>query len=88
MRAFRLVCRVITRAEELALPFYYEVSSLCHNLHVTSPKTIAVRSALINGGYKVSQTHCSPQGVRPTGRPSHLLSGLRTRSKPLFWFAQ
>jgi hypothetical protein len=45
------------------VPFYYEVSSLCHNLHVTSPKVVTFRSALLNGGYKVSQTHCSPNGV-------------------------
>ncbi|KAG2180271.1 hypothetical protein INT43_004060 [Umbelopsis isabellina] len=58
--------------EELEQPFYWTLGNLCGTLHCTSIPLIDLRSAILNAGYKVSSTHCAPEGIK-TDAPAHVM---------------
>jgi tRNA G26 N,N-dimethylase Trm1 len=51
------------QTDELPDMFYYVPSSLCKTVKLSTSKTVEWRSALLNAGHRVSQTHCEPSGV-------------------------
>lgn len=57
---------------ELESPFYYCLPSLCSRIRLSTPKVKRFRSALLNAGYKVSQTHCEPTGTK-TDAPNNVV---------------
>lgn len=64
---------VRTIADELSdVPLFYDCSGLAAALHCTTPPAAKLRSAILNAGYRVSQTHCNPQGIK-TDCPNHVL---------------
>lgn len=58
--------------EELEVPLMIDIPSMCRVLKATTPPTVAIRSALINAGYKVSQTHTAAIGIK-TDAPLHVV---------------
>eukprot|EP00457_Paulinella_chromatophora_P013587 gb/GEZN01013910.1/.p1 GENE.gb/GEZN01013910.1/~~gb/GEZN01013910.1/.p1 ORF type:complete len:325 (+),score=37.87 gb/GEZN01013910.1/:98-976(+) len=50
-------------------PLYYTLSALSSTLRLAAMKAETFRSALVNAGYKVSQTHADPEGFK-TDAPS------------------
>lgn len=56
---------VTSAAEELPdCPLYFDVHSISGLLKCVAPKTELVKSALINAGYRISDSHASPTGVK------------------------
>jgi tRNA (guanine26-N2/guanine27-N2)-dimethyltransferase len=53
-------------------PLFYELDNICAKLKCQSPSLLLVRSALLNAGYRVSQTHCKPTGIK-TDAPINVL---------------
>lgn len=45
-------------------PLYWSYPDICKTLRIHSPSPKLVYSALLNGGYRVSQTHCSDMGFK------------------------
>jgi tRNA (guanine26-N2/guanine27-N2)-dimethyltransferase len=61
----RLVGLLTTAGEELNdVPLYFNLHDLCKTLRCTSPRAEVLKSAIINAGYRVSGTHCTPLGVK------------------------
>lgn len=50
-------------------PLYYTLSSLTRTLKCQGPKLITLSNALINAGYRVSNTHCNRGGVKTDAPP-------------------
>ncbi|SAL98380.1 hypothetical protein [Absidia glauca] len=55
--------------EELDDPCYWTLQRLCGTLHCTSIPMLDLYSAILNAGYKVSGSHCSPKAIK-TNAPS------------------
>lgn len=56
--------------EELhGVPLYYTLTGLAKTLKVDTLKKDTLRNALVNAGYCVSGTHCSPNGVKTDAPP-------------------
>ncbi|RUO96870.1 S-adenosyl-L-methionine-dependent methyltransferase [Jimgerdemannia flammicorona] len=58
--------------EELDMPFYWTLEKLTGTLHCNSIPMVSLCSAILNQGYKVSISHCSPQSVK-TNAPSWVM---------------
>lgn len=50
-------------------PLYYTLSSLTRTLKCEGPKLVTVSNALMNAGYRVSNTHCNPSGLKTDAPP-------------------
>ncbi|KAJ3644543.1 hypothetical protein Zmor_022268 [Zophobas morio] len=60
-------------SEELIdVPLYYTLEQLSGTLHVETPSMVAVRSAILNSGYRVSYTHMNKTSIK-TDAPGRLL---------------
>lgn len=57
---------------ELPNPLYYSAHELAHVLHCEQPSNKIFYSAVMNAGYKVSQTHCNAKGFK-TDAPSEVI---------------
>eukprot|EP01083_Nonionella_stella_P123296 371468_1 len=82
----RLIGMLTVAAEELPnAPLYYTVPELATILHATTPKFAAFRSAVINAGFPVSQSHCSPTALKTPAPPSVIWDIMRAwvREKPV-----
>mmetsp|Transcript_19408 Transcript_19408/g.30803 ORF Transcript_19408/g.30803 Transcript_19408/m.30803 type:complete len:201 (-) Transcript_19408:157-759(-) len=53
---------------EIETPLYYTHKSLAHLFH-TSVNIIKLRSAIINAGYRVSQSHADPSAIKTDASP-------------------
>jgi tRNA (guanine26-N2/guanine27-N2)-dimethyltransferase len=63
--ADRLVGLLTSCAEELPdAPLYLDLHDVCKTLKCTAPRAEVFKSALLNGGYRVSGTHCNPLGIK------------------------
>jgi len=45
-------------------PLYWSYPDICKTLRIHSPSPKLVYSALLNAGYRISQTHCSEMGFK------------------------
>lgn len=61
------VCR-----SELECPLYYKLGSLAHTFH-TAVRIRPFRSAIINAGFRVSQSHADPGGIKTDAPPSLIM---------------
>lgn len=78
----RMIGMLSVISEELNVPFYYTASSLANSMRCTTPpmdvityvelKLTKNRSALLNAGYEVSQSHASPGSLK-TSAPAQVL---------------
>jgi tRNA (guanine26-N2/guanine27-N2)-dimethyltransferase len=59
-------------SEELNVPLYYSLSSICKTLSCAAPPIDYIRAAIINAGYKVSSYHKDPEAIK-TDAPNHVL---------------
>ncbi|XP_065898799.1 tRNA (guanine(26)-N(2))-dimethyltransferase-like isoform X2 [Dysidea avara] len=60
-------------SEELQdVPLYYVLDHLCGKLHCNSPKMLAIRSAIMSLGYRVSLSHASANSIK-TDAPHHVI---------------
>ncbi|KAJ9444986.1 hypothetical protein DIPPA_70116 [Diplonema papillatum] len=50
-------------------PLFYQLSSLCGSLHCSTIPVTSFNSALMNAGYRTSQVHCCPEGVKTDAPP-------------------
>lgn len=57
---------------ELPTPLYFSPPAMSNVLHTSTPKSDLIISALVNAGYKVSETHCSA-GSMKTNAPMTFL---------------
>ncbi|CAM9717541.1 unnamed protein product [Chrysoparadoxa australica] len=56
--------------EELQdVPLYYLLPDLCATLHCTSPRSKEFMGALMNAGYRASQVHKEPGGIKTDAPP-------------------
>ena len=56
---------LVSCSEELPdTPLYFNLHDVCKTLRTTPMRAETLRSALINGGYRVSGTHCTPLGLK------------------------
>ena len=53
-------------------PLFFDLPSMCSVIKVNSPPMLTVMSAIINGGYKVSQSHTSATAVK-TNAPAEFV---------------
>jgi tRNA (guanine26-N2/guanine27-N2)-dimethyltransferase len=53
-------------------PLYYTLEQLSGTLHVETPSMIMIRSAILNGGYKVSYTHMNKTSIK-TNAPAKFI---------------
>ncbi|XP_042501685.1 probable tRNA (guanine(26)-N(2))-dimethyltransferase 2 isoform X3 [Macadamia integrifolia] len=61
----RISAVLTTISEELVdVPLFVSLHSLCATLKCTSPSAVMFRSAVINGGYRISGTHVNPLGLK------------------------
>jgi tRNA (guanine26-N2/guanine27-N2)-dimethyltransferase len=52
-------------SEELPdAPLYFDLHSVCKTLRCSAPRAEVMRSALLNAGFRVSGTHCTPLGFK------------------------
>ncbi|VDL79408.1 unnamed protein product [Nippostrongylus brasiliensis] len=68
----RLLGVLTNVSEELDVPLYYEHDQLFNVVKCSVPKSVAVKSAILNAGYKVSGSHCNPRALK-TDAPTHFL---------------
>ncbi|PIO73438.1 hypothetical protein TELCIR_04596 [Teladorsagia circumcincta] len=68
----RLLGVLTNVSEELDVPLYYEHDQLFNVVKCCVPKSVAVKSAILNAGYKVSGSHCNPRALK-TDAPTHFL---------------
>ncbi|VDM53609.1 unnamed protein product [Angiostrongylus costaricensis] len=68
----RLLGVLTNVSEELDVPLYYEHDQLFNVVKCSVPKLIAVKSAILNAGYKVSGSHCNPRALK-TDAPTSFL---------------
>lgn len=60
-------------SEELHdVPLYYVLDQLCATVHCNSPKMLAIRSAILEQGYRVSLSHANANAIK-TDAPHHVL---------------
>ena len=69
-------------AAEIATPFYYDLPGMSKLIHTCTPCVLKFQSALVNSGYKVSQAHSNPQGMKTDAPPSVIWDIMRT------WYKQ
>lgn len=50
-------------------PLYYTLASLTRTLKCQGPKMVTLSNALINAGYRVSNTHCNRSGFKTDAPP-------------------
>lgn len=50
-------------------PLYYTLSGLCRSVKASSPKMDVLRHAIVNAGYRASNTHCNSEGVKTDAPP-------------------
>ncbi|KAJ4961913.1 hypothetical protein NE237_021823 [Protea cynaroides] len=64
--AYDRISAVLTTISEelLDVPLFVSLHSLCATLKCTSPSAVMFRSAVINGGYRISGTHVNPLGLK------------------------
>jgi tRNA G26 N,N-dimethylase Trm1 len=56
--------------EELPdVPLYYTITGLAKTLKVETLKLDTLRNAVVNAGYRMSGTHCNPNGVKTDAPP-------------------
>ncbi|KAJ1360821.1 RNA methyltransferase tRNA(m5U54)methyltransferase [Parelaphostrongylus tenuis] len=60
----RLLGVLTNVSEELDVPLYYEHDQLFNVVKCSVPKLVAVKSAILNAGYKVSGSHCNPRALK------------------------
>ncbi|KAL5004264.1 hypothetical protein ScPMuIL_017720 [Solemya velum] len=71
--AQRIIGMLSLAAEELHdTPLYYITDELCNVVHCTPPGLIAVRSALLNAGYRVSLSHAAKNSQK-TDAPTEFI---------------
>ncbi|KAI8812146.1 N2,N2-dimethylguanosine tRNA methyltransferase [Cladochytrium replicatum] len=66
----RLMGMITVMSEEIDVPLYYSLPSLCKTLHCTSPTLLAVHSAILHQGYKVSISHASDSSIKTSAPPA------------------
>lgn len=65
-------------SEELMdVPLYYTIPDLCKTLHCAAPKMCEVRAALMHAGYRSSQCHRDPDGIKTDAPPRVLFDIFR-----------
>ncbi|XP_014671033.1 PREDICTED: tRNA (guanine(26)-N(2))-dimethyltransferase-like [Priapulus caudatus] len=72
-------------------PLFYVLDKICSVVHVSAPKIVKFRSALLHAGFRVSGSHCN-RGAIKTDAPSDAIwdiirclakeEGKRTKAKP------
>eukprot|EP01112_Ceratiomyxa_fruticulosa_P010033 TRINITY_DN2633_c0_g1_i4.p1 TRINITY_DN2633_c0_g1~~TRINITY_DN2633_c0_g1_i4.p1 ORF type:complete len:677 (+),score=149.49 TRINITY_DN2633_c0_g1_i4:1310-3340(+) len=78
----RIIGMLTLANEELQnQPLYYNVSSLCNVLHVTSPSLAVIKSAMITAGFKVSEAHAKPGSIKTDAPPEVLWDIMRCWAK-------
>ena len=65
-------------SEELDVPFYHSLPALSNVMHCTTPPIDAISSALVNGGYKISETHACQNALKTDAPFSFLLDVMKT----------
>uniref|UniRef100_A0A6F7PSQ4 tRNA (guanine(26)-N(2))-dimethyltransferase n=1 Tax=Haemonchus contortus TaxID=6289 RepID=A0A6F7PSQ4_HAECO len=68
----RLLGVLTNVSEELDVPLYYEHDQLFNVVKCSVPKSVAVKSAILNAGFKVSGSHCNPRALK-TDAPTQFL---------------
>lgn len=58
--------------EELEDPLYYVMDDICSIMHCETPNHNVFRSAILNGNYKVSYSHCAKNSLK-TNAPSEFI---------------
>jgi len=68
------ICGMLGLAlEELPdVPLFYNLDSVCANLHCTLPKMTMIRSAFLNAGYRISMSHAKKNSYK-TDAPVHFI---------------
>jgi len=73
-------------SEELHdVPLFYSLPAMCKVLHCTSPPLAKVQSALVNAGYRYSQPHSDPTGIKTDAPPQVMWDMMRAwvKKKPI-----
>ncbi len=61
----RLLGLLTVLSEEVhEAPLYYSIHAMCNLVHITVPRMKLFQGALVNAGYKVSQSHCEPHAIK------------------------
>lgn len=76
--AVRLKGNLSVVANELPVPLMIDMPGMCRLLKCTSPPAELVRSALINAGFSVSQTHVDQAGIKTNAPFSFVWDVLRS----------
>ena len=58
-------------------PLYYHLPSLCNKVHCTAPRLLAMRSAFLAAGYRVSCSHADPEGIKTDATPAQVWDIMR-----------
>jgi tRNA (guanine26-N2/guanine27-N2)-dimethyltransferase len=58
-------------------PLFYSMPELCRALRLRPVKTVLVRSALLNAGFRVSQAHTSPTAVKTDAPAAAVMDVMR-----------
>ncbi|VDD90476.1 unnamed protein product [Enterobius vermicularis] len=75
----RLLGVLTVIAEELQdVPLYYENDQLWHIIKSPVPKSLLVRSAILNAGYRCSISHCNPKAIKTDAPLDFLWDIVRT----------
>jgi tRNA (guanine26-N2/guanine27-N2)-dimethyltransferase len=74
----RILGMLTVIAEELHdVPLYYIQDDLLSLVKASCPKQSFFRSAILNGGYQISGTHCNPKGFKTNAPFSFVLDVIR-----------
>eukprot|EP01029_Cantina_marsupialis_P011852 TRINITY_DN26357_c0_g1_i1.p1 TRINITY_DN26357_c0_g1~~TRINITY_DN26357_c0_g1_i1.p1 ORF type:complete len:560 (+),score=168.05 TRINITY_DN26357_c0_g1_i1:40-1719(+) len=74
-RVLAVLCAI--DEEEKDVPLFYCLHSICRSVRTTSPKLEKFIAGLINGGYKVSQSHCKAGALKTNAPPTFIYDMLR-----------
>ena len=78
----RMVGMLTLAEEELQdCPLFYEISTLSKTIHCTNPPLVAVRSAILNAGYRVSLSHVCSKSIKTDAPPSVIWDIMRVFAK-------
>ena len=67
----------VAEKELVDQPLFYELSSLSKRIHSPCPPNVTFRSAILNAGYLVSQSHLHPKSVKTNAPPSFIWDVMR-----------
>ncbi|MEM3370971.1 MAG: tRNA (guanine(10)-N(2))-dimethyltransferase [Candidatus Woesearchaeota archaeon] len=75
------IVETIKKEAEINVPFFYSIPELCSRLKTAAPKKSAIIEELRRIGFKASETHFDPEGMRTDASPEMIKEAIKNLEK-------